>query len=496
MTRRRKLGLLSNVLTSNNLRYQWYLGGPNASDSNTGRSYAEAFATVAKVLSVVQAGERVGVVPGYTWREQFSAPFDNVSLEALAVEPGNEPTFDCRDIFPNAGWSKTADKTNVYQVAVTHPTTGLVDPWLSVWEDGVRLARAASVDACDAAPGSYFPSSDSASPATMYVHASDSSDVTTNGAVYLINVRFYGYTGNPRSGCYVKGIRCIGNLSGSGSLIVSPGGSAHNCRASEGGKHNFFLPRNSEAIDCEADEAQFSSGITLFVFHSGVAEATDTVLLSGCYGHMANYQVDASAFFGHSDPVLMNLATLRNCRAVGMGVGFGGQATNLIFESCITDDCGLGFNFAGPAGNISLLNCQHLAGRTNGRAVYLNHASILTATIDNLDARINGSTSSVVGLSAGTNQCALDIRNSHLTMINGSGTRYGIVCLNGTSTIYARSNTFVGLDLQYECGANAPAIDSDLNTFNTGARWRHNNTIYTTLANWKAAGFDPNSVQA
>jgi hypothetical protein len=219
----------------------WFVDSVHGNDANDGRSESTPFATLAKLLhSPLKSGDVTYLARGSLWREELvGLPAGSV---VKAYGSGDRPIIDGSDIAANTSFHKTAELTNVYEIAWTHSFAA--DGGKSahrVWEDGVRLRRAQDLASCDATPGSFYADAPTdGGPDTVYVHPSDGSDIPTNSHVYELSrrrsaVQLYQY----RNHAFVYSVHTRRNAYADGSLVVD--GLVSDCLAEDGRTHNVFI---------------------------------------------------------------------------------------------------------------------------------------------------------------------------------------------------------------------------------------------------------------
>ncbi|MFU1606603.1 hypothetical protein ACM25O_09080 [Sulfitobacter pontiacus] len=286
------------------------------SDSNTGLSATSPLAAIDAVMSKVRAGDTVMLQGGSYWREELDASaYDNLSIKVYGY--GDRPILDGADTVANANFSLSG-AANSYSASVAHALSGSGTSF-SVWEDGVRLTRVASAAVCESTAGSFYAAVPGASPQSIVVHASDSSNVSSNGKTYEVSTRDACVVG-AKTGTIV-GIHTRRQGSNDGSLISYD--YAEDCIAEDGTKHNMW--NAGLAVRCFAylGENLVSSGSsTLFVAY--FADGT---------GRSARY-VDCHAY-----------GTGRTTGQVGFYSHTAGATKfdSVVYERCTASDCGLGF---------------------------------------------------------------------------------------------------------------------------------------------------------
>lgn len=301
--------------------YDWYVNSVTGSDSNAGTSSFSPFATITKLLTVMQAGDSVGLAKGSTWREELLFP-GNAS-QAYAYGVGNKPVLDASDIAVKANISKTGGQTNVYQISVTIPTRAGEVNFFNIWEDDVNLTLVASIAACDAAAGSYYIAAYTGSQ-TLYIHASDSSDVSANAKVYTYSARIASVYGRSYSGCVLQGVRCQKQIGNGGSILLGISSTVTDCDAFWGNKHNIYVMDGSTLTNVLAKDFYFNSSASLFV-HNQDTPAGLGVTYTNCTAQLTAYQaiVTQVGFYGHQNTSgTFGTVTYTGCAVINCNVGF------------------------------------------------------------------------------------------------------------------------------------------------------------------------------
>ena len=185
-----ELGRIIAITTPETILFDWYVDSVNGDDGNDGRAPSRAFKTIARLEAAPLAEyDKVGVARNSNFREQLDIAIDNLTVADYGT--GSLPVFDASAIAANATFTKTGGRTNVYEITVSPDVDG-VTTFINVWENDSFLTLATDVANCDATPGSYYVTSHVVAPLTIYVHASDSSDVRTNNKDYEHGQRRYG----------------------------------------------------------------------------------------------------------------------------------------------------------------------------------------------------------------------------------------------------------------------------------------------------------------
>ena len=268
-------------------------------------SLAAPFDTISD-LSLV-AGNVVALKSGSNWKEAVAAGDD---FHFYRYGSGDMPILDGSAIADNALFTKTAGLTNVYQIALSIPL--IVDNCIRVWQDDVPLPYVASAALCDAAPGSYYTTAHSGN-ITLYVHATDSSDITTNSKVYEYPFRSIADF-RLCSGCTFDGLELRRPLP---SLALWTGENAivRNIRAIGGGKHLIQINQNSKLYNVFTDDILQVTGVTtastIYNIYENTPAAGSAVLLQDCAAMEGSIDSIVSPVNGHSAPGAVDFAEIK-----------------------------------------------------------------------------------------------------------------------------------------------------------------------------------------
>ena len=226
----------------------YYVDSVNGNDSNTGKSAAQAWATITKLntVGVAAAGKKIAFAKGSYWRGQLDFGQGDPTLSSdpvvgttlLAYGTGKLPTIDGAAIIDNATFVQNVTYSVVYQTTWT-PVYAVSSP--NVWEAGVRLARAATLLACSTTAGSYYSNNTitPGTPQTVYIHASDDSDMITNGKLYEISAWDYAlFLGDNAT---VLNLHTRRSSSNNGSLRVGLNSFVQGVLVEDGTAHNLFI---------------------------------------------------------------------------------------------------------------------------------------------------------------------------------------------------------------------------------------------------------------
>ncbi len=240
---------------------EWFVDSVAGNDANTGLSQAQAFKTLAKLQTVLGNDDTVNLKKGSHWREQLT-----ITEHGVAIWPygsGADPLIDGSVV--GTGWTKTGGYTYVYQITIT-PAWGTGTNFMKVFEDNEFLALATSIANCDATAGSYYPSG-STGTITLYVHASDDGNPSTNGKTYE-----YSHYANPLDSysaqdLHITGVHTRRNLHSGGSLRLGRDALAKDCRASQGGAYNVYMRAGGVLDGCMIDDVYYSATAALVTYN-------------------------------------------------------------------------------------------------------------------------------------------------------------------------------------------------------------------------------------
>lgn len=441
----------------------WYVDSAAGDDTVSGRNADAPLKTIAALLlKDIAPGDTIYLKCGSSWREKLTLPNDNITVEAYGN--GADPILDGADVIANASFSKVGGLTNVYSVSVTTEAGNIAaaTDHASVWEDGTRLTQASSAANCDSTPGTYYPNTSvTASPLTLYVHPTGSTNPTSDGKTYEYAKRSSCVDSFSVEHCVIRNITTKRPFQSYGSLTLGKFCKAYDCTADDGNKHNVFLREGARAYRVTANDSYNaeSGGITTFVHYEDTATGED-VLYEDCTATQTLTPVgEEFGFYGHTGSGTFGTITYRRCTGTGLDNIFGGDDCS---EIVIEDPKGTDFDKAirpnvdttvtGGSGSLT-------TARAAGKVVGFNAANT-TIDITGLEASNTNTGGSLIECTL--NGCTLNIyRNrfswkSNLVTFSGAG-----------GTLNSRGNQFIPL-----AGAaraywltGSPTLSSDGNDF-------------------------------
>jgi len=366
----------------------WYVDSEAGNDNNSGTSPSTPFQTLAKVQSVLQDGDKVRLKRGSHWRETLTLTKEGVDINAYGSGP--LPLIDCSDVIPAASWTLTAGKTKVYQASVPIETPNTGATFLNVWEDDAYLVRVASVDECEATPGSYYPSTESESPITLYIHPTGSTNPATNGRRYEYSRRKHAI--QTSNNCTVANVRTRRNLDSYGSLYIAPNNVITDCVAEDGGIHNLLVTPPGRLVRVTAKNCYAGSNpLIMFVHFLPVANG-EPVEYIGCRAENNQVLPFSTGFGGHRGTSgELGTATYTDCSASNLSSAFTPQQGDAVFERPVLENVTWGFS---PSGGQTYA-ITGASGTVTDRFVSIVSGSGSVVVVE--DSQINASMSSGLG---------------------------------------------------------------------------------------------------
>jgi hypothetical protein len=297
----------------------WYVDSSSAPGGDG--SLTAPYDTLADIT--LAAGDIVALRSGRTWREELEIDQDNVAVYRYG--PGARPIIDCSSVVAAGGFTKTGGQTYVYQATIS-PDLQSQETWVRVWEDNVSLVRASSIANCDATAGSYYPSSDTTAPITLYVHASNNSNPASSGKSYDTNLRRSALRANNKVGIVIDGINTKRSLWGLGSIVTGRSAKIRYCRFEDGTKHNSYVGEGTYINFTTAHDCYYGAqSSTLFVCYEPEAIGMGFTV-ENCTASMTTFSEYVSGFYQHpGDTSVLKLGPVvyRNIIATKCGYGAG-----------------------------------------------------------------------------------------------------------------------------------------------------------------------------
>jgi hypothetical protein len=461
---------------------QYFVDSVTGNDSNNGLSPNTAKLTIG-AIPTLKKGDIVNLAKGSYWREQLHVTVDSVTIQSYGS--GVKPILDGADPVTAVSWTKTGGLTNVYQATVITSNVLAATGWVNTWANNVQMVRASSAANADTIANSYFPSSDSVNgPITLYVHLTSDVDPSTLADGWIeYTKREFGLDTQSSVTPRIVGIWTKRNLNLYGSLTVGRYGTATDCRASYGGKHNVYLREGVTATNLEADEAYFGTNqLYVVVFNTNVASGEPVTIINpsihaatlignlsgGIYGH-----TNVSGSFG---PVVITTPTVTN---LFTGISAGSQSASVTVSGATITGGGIGI---GSAGVPLTINGSTIEATLRG----VDCSATTTVIIRNTSIAATGAVDGLVYSAA--NNIVVDIQDSVFPSVPNSW--FNGIRLVGTGVnLTSLRNTMYVRDLgKYYYLATPAVFLSDYNTIsNVNAGCIYAGGTYTTWNTCKAA---------
>ncbi|MGA2185637.1 MAG: hypothetical protein ABSH47_21675 [Bryobacteraceae bacterium] len=466
---------------NNNWNFRYAVNSATGSDSNDG-SVNRPFASLTHLSAqTFHGGDGVGLANGSTWNQSFDMALP-AGVGVYAYGPGSMPLLDGSDSISAGAWSLTSGKTYTYQASV--PLQYAASKiFIGVWENTTQLVLASSVANCEATAGSYYPSSTTTTPITLYVHATDGSNPGTNGKTYAYTNRQ-----QPLSGpSYISGVWTRRNSYQDGSMVVDV--SASNCLVTDGSLHNMYVAPGAVISNCTVTNATWNqsgaNGGVLIIVNKNVGAGESVTFnnvtitntaqnnnVQGIYGH-----VNTSGTFG---TLTLNNVTISNVYTAVISGGFTGLAVN-------------GGTFAGSFTGISIGSSRvNIVGASiTAGSRGLDFQSNTTASVNNNTflATAGYSATDIFGVPKGAT-----FDGNHFGY--GSSGEFAFYDAAGGAQLTVTNSYFRTNGYVYNLKAASEIVSSDYNTlasYLSGTEYGINGTNYN-FSGWKTlSGQDSHS---
>lgn len=466
----------------------YYVDSVNGNDANTGLSATQSVQTIAH-LTTIDATSPLNtwnLATDSHWREQVTVPRDNMTVQAYGTGT-NKPLVDASSIV--ASWTKTGGLIAVYETTVTAPlAANNTKPY--VWEDGVFLVRATSAANCDATAGSYYPSSETASPYTLYVHATGSGDPAVNGKLYETNTRLYGVEAFARTNTTIHGVWTRRNLGTDGSIRTGKVALVDNVLITDGNRHSIYVQDNTTFSNSEVQNSYSgadSNGVSMVVVNPAVG---GSVVLE-------NLNIHSTADAWGGTAILAHGATLDRLTLQNVTANTHGEAASL-GNASIVDIIGGSYTSATEktieifsadgriSGGTTVTNTYPTYGGGRCGVCFTSKLSVSASTID-LASSANSP------ILSNTSGAVLEIADS--TILGG----ISFQLLQATGAVSLLRNLYKGA-LYYYFSSTYTSLTSDYNTFQSAAGGAPSGSPFWVTGGWKtlaayrtATGQDANS---
>ena len=286
------------------------IGNDSFADGTVGNYYAP-YATISAAISEASDGDTIIVRntadgTNSTFREECDLGGKRLTIRAESTDRPL-PRVTTADVLTNANFSDAS--SNAWTISISHTITA-IESFPIVIEDDELLTYVADVATCQTTAGSYTytghdnVNANSAATIPLYIHASDSSDVRTNGKVYECGVRQYAFH-NAGDGSIVDGFQIDTATGDNGALYFTARGTiVRNCLFKFGNSHfaqigSGIFENCAFYKDHIANDSRIPSSTPAVIFKSSNDEPALNAYL-GCVVDSPNTLSTGASFFCHA----------------------------------------------------------------------------------------------------------------------------------------------------------------------------------------------------
>lgn len=259
----------------------------------------------------------------------------NIKIAAYGV--GALPKIDGRVTLSSGGWTPYLATSHTYK----HSFTGLVGTaeQHNIWEDGVRLTRAASIAEVDTTPGSYWVPAEAGFTTGVavdfYVNPTTNDNPATNGKVYTTQGTVWSIQigSTTSTNCRVYNVEVMGGCHHNGNIVLGRNSYAEGIISRWGTIHSIYTDSgffvNCTSYDCEQG----------FDFVANKGSAFDGFIeMNGCVADVDETSgiIAGPGYFVHGD----TFTTIRyiNCisreHAIGFGINGCPDGQEILIDGC------------------------------------------------------------------------------------------------------------------------------------------------------------------
>jgi hypothetical protein len=450
-------------------------------------SLADPLNSLANLPAV--AGGVVAIKSGSVFEGQIVTV---ANLKIYRYGAGEKPLIDCTDAIVAESWSATAEQSNVYESSITFDEHPAGNQEILLLENGIRLARVVDLATCDSTPGSYVTSSDTASPATMYIHPTGSTDPAGNGSEYRFSKRIFAIAQTAQAGSNgvnMDGIRTRGGSGHNGNVQLGRSGIIRHCQIDEGSKHNAYMMDGGGVFGSIFSEC-FSTltTSTTIVFNENTPQGLGVAVYDSAFKN-ATFRSSNGAIYSHNNTSgSFGDATMSRIYSIG---------NNNLCEMRNVDSISI-FRPYQIAGAFLVRSQAAIAHKLNDPYIVLdiNGAGIVKTNVDGSTFVIRGGYGEMTN-TTNTGYCGLNhnnttliIENTYLFYNNATNNpREGIYTTTAKTgiTIVARGNKYRGWLRAINDLATGTTVRSNNNQFCADMRNRIAGTDHLTIAAYQAA---------
>lgn len=502
----------------------WCADSVNGSDASacTGTG-SNACQTIGHLLSLVgsSANQTIGLAKGSYWREQFllgtqGSPINGTTIAAYGS--GATPILDGADVFANATF--TLNSGIVYQHAITigSGSSANFPKCYENWSAGNNpLTFQTSIANVQATPGSYYiPSvatNNGQAPGgadTVYISASNSSNVITNGKTYECEQRSFGLSLAGGGTLTVNGIEARRASAHDGVMPIYNTGTATltGVIARLGGFHNMLVEPGATLNQPQLIDGylfgSYGAPSLLVVFHSGSSTSAGYTVNGG-----GTASGTAATFTNNITNGAIPLGMLVHTDGTGMGAGLINAVkitAPAAFDGLSTEGAESSYTVQNSYFNnlrnaISTSDASTTISGNQSISTYTNHSHVLVPTAGLTVAITNNLFCSAFGNVGSVQHGMVYITANSTITYTGNKSYTGQTTFPGdqnvahikssgagAASITRNSNFFdeaPGADF-YEFYDSAVSPAGDNNTWDGFGNSR-NGTTYATLVSWQTA---------
>lgn len=319
-------------------QFDYYVDSVNGDDANDGLSQNTALKSIS-ALPVINDGDRIGLAKDSVFYETLlidNAP--NIVISSYGI--GDNPVIDGSSEIT----TPTLSSGDVWQTTNTYVGTA---GRIVIFEDGIAMMPVANETECEALAGSYVAvagDSMAGGEYTVKFHPSDSGNPTSNGKLYITNLRECIKSTEVSINTKFKDIEARYGFGESTMMQLGKNGLIENCKARWGNKHNVRIAANSvcrNTITYGSEiQGEYGRTATYFVSYTSVANEGDYFSFIDCVA-INNLEktgkekgIRITGFLAHAGTNDFTTENITRCytKDIGTPVAMSGGTTNI--EDC------------------------------------------------------------------------------------------------------------------------------------------------------------------
>ncbi|MCC7159734.1 MAG: hypothetical protein IT281_09365, partial [Ignavibacteria bacterium] len=432
----------------NNLAYRWFVDSENGNDSNNGKTPETAFKNLTKIQSLYDDGylpefSTIYLLTGSVWNQSLALG-DNYCVSNYGE--GQKPIVSGADTL--AGFVNHSER--IYKVTDFKATNDYMV--INLYENGEGLKRVTSLSGMPKGTFAVYNQNtssfltaleivtDTSHRFTLYVTASDSSNILTNNKTYeatkraaVIHLRKYSS---------IIGIHGTKNGGRDGSLVVGRFSKIENCIVSWGNKHNALIGSGEvrKTIFLWNENPNSPGGSAQFVA-SDPEPLEDNVLVIDCEFYVKEDDTNTNPAYVHSSGAGYYYNTIsfeKNLFVGGAGaIGVNEVKKLYAIENTMINSPGIAA-YNDMTEEVQVIGNNQITKGTGGLVVTSADAYIY----DNKVCFENGSNNGVVKvIGTGRN---VEIKNNIFYKLTNQSPSFGMVIYNNraNNTFQIKNNIF------------------------------------------------------